>query len=134
MVRFSKVFAFALFVFSIFSLSFAISFAEAEPLDVEIIEQASDDLDTCSLGQVAGLKVDGDGFLAVRSGPSSKYEQIDELYNGNKVWLFEERNGWYGVIYGVEELSCSPIRKNRPLRLKGKKGWIYGKFVRVVAG
>ena len=108
--------------------------AHAQQLDVDIIERADADFDTCSLGQVTGLKVNGDGFLAVRSGPSSKFKKTDELYNGDKVWLFEERNGWYGVVYGVEELNCSPISKSRPLRKKGKKGWIFGKWVKVIAG
>lgn len=127
-------------IFKFLSLAFLIScfiplsFVQAQGLDVEIIERADADFDTCSLGQVKGLKVNGDGFLAVRSGPSSKFQKIDELYNGNKVWLFEERKGWYGVVYGVDELSCSPIKKSRPLRKKGKKGWIYGKFVKVIAG
>ena len=127
-------------IFKFLSLAFLsscfipLSFVQAQGLDVEIIERADADFDTCSLGQVTGLKVNGDGFLAVRSGPSSKFQKIDELYNGNKVWLFEERKGWYGVVYGVDELSCSPIKKSRPLRKKGKKGWIYGKFVKVIAG
>lgn len=127
-------------IFKFLSLAFLIScfmplsFVHAQGLDIEIIERADADFDTCSLGQVTGLKVNGDGFLAVRSGPSSKFQKIDELYNGNKVWLFEERKGWYGVVYGVDELSCSPIKKSRPLRKKGKKGWIYGKFVKVIAG
>lgn len=128
-----RIFKFLSFTFLI-SFYMPLSFVQAQGLDVEIIERADADFDTCSLGQVKGLKVNGDGFLAVRSGPSSKFQKIDELYNGNKVWLFEERKGWYGVIYGVDELSCSPIKKSRPLRKKGKKGWIYGKFVKVIAG
>lgn len=128
-----RIFKFLSFAFLI-SCFMPLSFVQAQGLDVEIIERADADFDTCSLGQVKGLKVNGDGFLAVRSGPSSKFQKIDELYNGNKVWLFEERKGWYGVVYGVDELSCSPIKKSRPLRKKGKKGWIYGKFVKVIAG
>ena len=128
-----RIFKFLSFAFLI-SCFMPLSFVQAQGLDVEIIERADADFDTCSLGQVKGLKVNGDGFLAVRSGPSSKFQKIDELYNGNKVWLFEERKGWYGVVYGVDELTCSPIKKSRPLRKKGKKGWIYGKFVKVIAG
>ena len=128
-----RIFKFLSFAFLI-SCFMPLSFVQAQGLDVEIIERADADFDTCSLGQVKGLKVNGDGFLAVRSGPSSKFQKIDELYNGNKVWLFEERKGWYGVVYGVDELSCSPIKKSRPLRKKGKKGWIFGKFVKVIAG
>ncbi len=128
--RIFKFLSFALII----SCFMPLSFVQAGQLDVQIIERADGDFDTCSLGQVTGLKVNGDGFLAVRSGPSSKFKKIDELYNGDQVWLFEERKGWYGVIYGVDELSCSPISKSRPLRKKGKKGWIYGKFVKVIAG
>lgn len=109
-------------------------FANAQGLDVEIMERADDGLDTCAFGQIAGLKADGDGFLAVRKGPGTNYEKIDELVNGDKLWLFEENNGWYGIVYGVKELSCSPVENDRPVQTKGKKGWVFGKWVDILAG
>ena len=57
-------------------------FANAQDLDVEIMERADEGLDTCAFGQIAGLKADGDGFLAVRKGPGTNHEKIDELVNG----------------------------------------------------
>lgn len=107
---------------------------QAQELDVEVMERADDGLDTCAFGQVSGLKSDGDGFLAVRTGPASSHEKIDELKNYDKIWLFEENNGWYGVVYGVDELTCSPVETDRPVQTDGKKGWVFGKWVEVLAG
>ena len=109
-------------------------FANAQDLDVEIMKRAEDGLDTCAFGQIAGLKADGDGFLAVRKGPGTNHDKIDELVNGDKLWLFEENNGWYGIVYGVKELSCSPVENDRPVQTNGKKGWVFGKWVDILAG
>lgn len=106
----------------------------AQQLDVPVIEYASDGLDTCSLGQVRGLKADGDGFLSVRTGPASSYRKIDEVYNGDRVWLFDQKGPWLGVVYGVNSVSCSPVSRNRPVPHKGKKGWIHKNWVQVIAG
>lgn len=108
--------------------------AVAQSLDVPVMERADDGLDTCAFGQVVGLKEDGDGFLSVRRGPSVAHEAFDQLKNNDKVWLFEEKDDWYGIVYGVEELSCSPVEKDRPVQTDGKIGWVYGKWVEVLAG
>lgn len=109
-------------------------FSFAQSLDVPVMERADDGLDTCAFGQVTGLKADGDGFLSVRRGPSVSYEAFDQLQNKEKVWLFEEKDGWYGIVYGVDELSCSPVETDRPVETNGKKGWVFGKWVEVLAG
>lgn len=106
----------------------------AQQLDIPVMERASDDLDTCAYGQVVGLKADGDGFLAVRKGPNSNHQKIDELRNFDKVWLFDEKDGWIGIVYSVTELSCSPIDQDRPVQTNGKKGWVFGKWIEVLAG
>lgn len=106
----------------------------AKDLKVPIIERAQEDLDTCALGQVRRLKKQGDGFLAVRTGPASKFRKIDELHNGDRVWIFDQRGEWLGVAYGVKELSCSPIEQDRLLPDHGKSGWIHGNWVDVIAG
>ena len=68
---------------------------------------------TCT---VSGLDPNGDGFLALRSGPDVRYPQISALYNGERVvsssacmgrWCFaeavengnrvEHRSGWFHV-------------------------------------
>jgi hypothetical protein len=108
--------------------------AGASELGKPVMEYASDDLDTCALGQVMGLKADGDGFLAVRSGPGSNYTKLDELHNGDKVWLFEREGKWIGIVYGVEELSCSPISEDRVVPHDGKKGWVHENWIEIIAG
>jgi len=108
--------------------------AQAQQLDVPVMEYASADLDTCSLGKVANLKADGDGFLAVRSGPGSKYTKLDEIYNGKKLWLFDDKGEWLGVVYDAPDLSCLPIDADRPVPYEGKKGWVHKKWVEFLAG
>lgn len=106
----------------------------AEALDVPIMERASSGLDSCGLAEIAGLKAGGDGFLAVRSGPGTDFSEIDRLHNGDKVWAFETRGDWYGVLYGVTSVDCGPVEADRPLSHKGKAGWIYRNWVSGVAG
>jgi uncharacterized protein YgiM (DUF1202 family) len=108
--------------------------AVAQSLDVPVMERASDGLDTCALGQVTGLKADGDGFLAVRSGPGSGHTKLDELHNGDRVWLFEQKGEWIGIVYGVEDLSCSPVETDREVKTDGKKGWVHENWIEVLAG
>lgn len=60
-----------------------------------------DDLDACSSnGIVVGLKANGDNFLAVRSGPGRNHAKIDELHNGDPVFLCTGQGRWYGIVYG----------------------------------
>ena len=108
--------------------------ALAQPLGVPVMERASDGLDTCALGQVTGLKADGDGFLAVRSGPGSGHAKLDELHNSDRVWLFDQKGEWIGIVYGVEELSCSPVETDREVKTDGKKGWVHENWIEVLAG
>lgn len=114
--------------------SSAVNDSQAQELDVPVIEHASDDLDTCSYGQVTGLKEDGDGFLAVRSGPGSDFTKLDELHNEDKVWLFEQTGEWIGIVYDTNELSCSPIFIDREVPYEGKKGWVHQNWIEVLAG
>lgn len=109
--------------------------ARAQELDVPVMELASDGLDTCALGKVAGLKKDGDGFLAVRSGPGSSYRKLDEIHNEDLVWLFEQRGKWVGIVYGVgHDMSCGAIDRDRPVPHPGKKGWVHENWTAFLAG
>lgn len=123
---------------SIFFAAFAIMAftlpVQAQQLDVPVIEYAEEDLDTCGYGQVQGLKKGGDGFLAVRSGPGGKYRKLGELKNGENFWIFEQRGKWVGIVYDNPNLSCSPIKKDRPVSHKGKKGWVHQKWAKLIAG
>jgi hypothetical protein len=58
-------------------------------IDVPIYVGGEVDFDACgSSGTVEGLNPRGDGFLSVRSGPGGHFR---ELYNGQPVWICEER-------------------------------------------
>lgn len=114
---------------ALLALASLINFAQSQQLDVPVMERASDGLDTCAYGQVTGLKSSDDGFLAVRSRPASSHAKIDELQNQDKIWLFEEKDWRYGIVYDVNELSCSPVDQDRPTEFDDKKGWVYGKWV-----
>lgn len=106
----------------------------AEPMELPVIERENGNLDTCALGQVTGLKADGDGFLAVRSGPAEDFSKLDELHNGARVWLFDRQGEWVGIVYGVDELSCSPVDADREVPYPGDKGWVHENWIEIIAG
>lgn len=73
-------------VAAVFYMVSAIPQAQAQTLYVVIMQYAGDgELDTCATGKGVGLKDDGEGFLAVRSGPGGKYQKRDERVNGEQV-------------------------------------------------
>lgn len=117
-------------------LSFSLAApARADKLDVPVMELASDDLDTCALGKVSGLKKEGDGFLAVRSGPGSGYRKLDEIHNDDIVWLFEQKGKWIGIVYGIGyDMNCSAVDQSRPVPHHGKKGWVHENWIEFLAG
>lgn len=59
--------------------------------DLPILEHANDDLDTCSIGFIRGLKADGDGFLTVGTGSGLDFRKFHGVYNGNRVWVFDAK-------------------------------------------
>lgn len=114
----------------------ALGTATAQPLDVPVMIGAHADLDACTgLGRIARLNPKGDGFLAVRGGPSTGYAKLDELYNGDVVTICDEKSGWYGVVYGGRNCGTgSPVP--RPMAYKGpcRAGWVFGRYVDYIAG
>ena len=55
-------------------------------------------------GYVVGVRplsqydhANGNGFLAVRSGPGSGYGQVGELYLGDEIAVWDRRGNWYEV-------------------------------------
>lgn len=67
----------------------------------------------------------GEGYLAVRSGPGSGFEQVGEVYRGDEVAVHAREGNWFAVqCFGgqcLEPLWGAP----RP------QGWVYGRFLRV---
>ena len=53
-------------------------------------------------GSSNGLDPRGDGFLAVKSGPHLKFPRIDQLFNGQDVYVCETRGDWLGMVYPAE--------------------------------
>lgn len=96
--------------------------------------------DACgSLGVVRGLKVGGDGFLALRSGPSANARMVDKLQEGDAVYLCENVSGWIGVVVYPPNpmIDCDvshPITPRQPYSGPCKAGWVSEKFIEVVAG
>ena len=83
---------------------------------------------------MSGLNPKGDNFLAVRAGPGTTYPMTDKLRPGTRVWMFDEQGDWIGVAYGSDEIECSPIKQDKAYNGPGKSGWVYRKYVRLVAG
>lgn len=112
--------------------------AMASPQPVRIGGEA--ELDACaSTGQVAGLNPDGDNFLSVRAGPSTKDREIDRLYPGKLVYMCEtSRDGqWIGIVYELRGEPCgvsSAIAKRRPYRGRCRSGWVARRYIELVAG
>ncbi|KKM25777.1 hypothetical protein LCGC14_1591520 [marine sediment metagenome] len=92
--------------------------AEAQRLDrnFTIVEDAR--AAGCLGATVRGLNPRGDGFLAVRTGPGTRFRKIDELRNGDTVRPCARHGNWWGVYYG------NPRRK----------GWVHGNWLKDWAG
>lgn len=98
-------------------------------------------LDACpSLGVVSGLKPEGNGFLAVRSGANAKYALIDKLLEGQKVFICNTSTdgNWFGVVYSHENIDdcgvSSPVTPAQPYKGKCKSGWVNAHWIKVLAG
>ncbi len=95
------------------------------------------DMDACgAVGMVRGISRYGDGFLAVRSGPGSKYKIIDKFYrNGEEVIMCDSKGKWIGIVYGE---NCGEvydnIAKQKPYEGTCRSGWVFEKYIRFIAG
>ena len=70
-------------------------------------------LSASQVGIVHGLDPYGDGFLSLRSKPRGV--EIGRLYNNNKVIILNKRGQWYKV----KDIASY------------KKGWVFGKWLRI---
>jgi hypothetical protein len=93
------------------------------------------DMDACSVGIIGGLSANG--FLAVRSGASTKYPIIDKLYNGDSVSMCDTKGKWEGVVYGKDcrssgrrDAPSSIIPKRKHYEGSCNSGWIYSKWIK----
>ena len=81
-------------------------------------------------GYVVGVKpisqynhARGNGFLEVRTGPGSSYQQVGEVYRGDEVSVYDRRGNWYAI-------TCMSGRCTRPLWGQPMpSGWVSRKYV-----
>ena len=79
---------------------------------------------TESACRVAGLKRSGDGFLAIRTGPSSNYLKVGEVYNGDVINMRAACRGRWCFADDI-------YRNGRRVSLHG---WFHTNWCRVFAG
>ena len=118
------------------ALGSALGPAAAQQIDVPVMIGGEADLDACTgLGRIVGLNPKGDGFLAVRGGPSTDYPKVDELYNGDLVTICDEDGRWFGVVYGGRDCgTASPVARRMAYRGPCRAGWVFGRYVDYIAG
>lgn len=124
-------------------MSATVPTAAAPPRAVPVEVGGSEEWDACgSLGQVHGLKADGDGFLAVRAGPGADYATLDRLGNGRQVYVCATRGRWISIVYAAAngdtgKAGCgvsSAIAPDRTYRGPCKSGWVHSAWIEIVAG
>ncbi len=96
-------------------------------------------LDACgAVGQVTGLDPNGDNFLSVRTGPGVEFQRIDRLGPNQLVTLCDNAGNWHGVVYTLEPgIDCgvsSPQSNRAPYAGPCKSGWVYARYVTLIAG
>jgi hypothetical protein len=104
--------------------------------EVPIVIQATDTA-SCASGVVTGLDPRGDGFLAVKSGPHLKFSRIDQLFNGQSVYLCEARGDWIGIVYPTESrCGVGPTAWSVTDSYSGpcSSGWVHKAWIRGTAG
>ena len=116
---------------------FSAGAAAQQPI-VPVLAGGEAEYDACgSQGAVRGLDAAGDGFLAVRGGPSSKHDMLDKIYNGQVVNLCDERGNWLGVVYSQKAVDCgvgTPWPSRQVYSGPCSSGWVYRKYVIGFAG
>ena len=95
--------------------------------------------DSCgSVGDVTGLKADGDNFLSVRAAPSTSAKELDRLPAGKTVAMCDSTDGWVGIVYDLTgSMDCgtgSPIDSEQNYGGPCKSGWVSKKFITLTAG
>ena len=67
----------------------------------------------------------GNGFLAVRTGPGTNYQQLGELYLGDEISVWDRAGSWYRV-------QCMSGRCLAPLwGQPNPNGWVYGGYLNI---
>jgi len=115
--------------------SFLVGFVYADS-GMPVMYGGDADADACAaLGEIRGISKHGDGFVAIRNGAGSKYRMKDKIRkNGIRVTICDSHGKWIGIVYGEDCGTSSPIAKKQPYKGQCKSGWVYEKFVELIAG
>ena len=122
-------------------LSLLISFIYAEKgRSVTVTEYDTDHgsgLSCLYLFTTRGIDKHGDGFIAIRSGPGSKYSIKNKFVkNGKQVVGCDSVGNWIGIIYADKDtwqgcgLDSDSSEKTHPYRGPCKTGWVYKKYLK----
>ncbi len=114
-------------------LSLASGVLQAQGLDRAIFEHESDgQAANCSAGTVMGLRADGDGFLAVRSGPGPDFRKLGELRNGDRVTIFNGEGDWLAILVPGGRIdqgdACQRVGPRRQVSGPGL-GWVHRNWI-----
>ena len=93
------------------------------------------------IGEIIGINKHGDGFVAIRSGPGSKYKIKKKVVrNGTVVIACDSSAGWLGILYkndlssaGDCDTENKPIQKRYPYKGPCQIGWVYAKYFNFTA-
>lgn len=101
-----------------------------------IINHSSEGYDPCYYGRVHGLDPQGEGFLAVKTGPGLSYERLDKLKNGEVVWICGEKGEWYAIVYSRVGRNCNVEEnwsKTLPYRGPCRSGWAHKRWIEPIS-
>jgi hypothetical protein len=106
--------------------------------NVPVVVGTNPRLDACAaVGVVTGLDPNGDGFLAVKSGPGLSYARIDKLYNGEQIFVCTVSGDWLGIVYTKNSQQCNvstPWPGAMPYTGPCRSGWAYRNWIKPLAG
>ena len=88
----------------------------------------------CNLAVVSGLR---SSRLQVRSGPGMRFQRIDALGEGARVYTCNGSGEWLGVAYGRPGMTCGS-RENVGLdiaqTLTCRSGWVHRRWIEIITG
>lgn len=124
-------------------LPLAAASAPPSPRETPVVVGEQEDLDACSSwAEVHGLNPKGDGFLAVRAGPSVAHAMRDRLREGDGLFVCggSADGTWLSIVYprkGQDAAECgvsSALPAPRAYRGPCAWGWVRADWVRILAG
>ena len=111
--------------------------AHAATPDIPVQLYSPDELDACTYGAVTN--VGDDESAMIFAGPTSEYDVIDYVANGDMVWICDGDEGMAGIIYPTsEDEDCgalaTPYTEMTAYEGPCASGWIMSDLVEVLAG